>query len=554
MTQETSAPRFTPPGWVAELKLAYESGAHGQFVLHGNVADRFPHDGRLLTLTQYLDAQLLGDFPVVFGFDAGNGLAILRGAERLREWPTFEKLGPLPRDPRQAVEVVARYLRYRANLLALGRGKPEPVALILRGADQWLPAGSGNDFELASLASLIRDFAGEAPFADLPFVTLLLAENLNDLHPQVVNNPRVSRLRIPMPDASQLAQALAQLRLDHPAAFDPAQGDDLAAQALTGVTISALQALVRQRAYEKKTLGHADFVAAKKAMIEEEAGQLIDFVQSKRTLDDYYAPGALKDWLRQDIQLWHASDLRALPMGYLLCGPVGTGKTFLVECLAGEAGVPVVKLKNFRDRWVGSSEGNLEKIFRLIRALGRCIVFVDEADQTLGRRDSGSGDSGLSGRLYSMIAQEMSDSGNRGRLMWILASSRPDLIEVDLKRPGRVDVKVPLLPTATVPESAALLNALLKRFDIAPGAETLANLPLPTLLTPGAAEALAVKAYRMVRTENLSPFDAVSKCLIGYQPPVPPDTMAFQMRIAIREATDIGFVPEGLRHYAEGAA
>ena len=154
-------------------------------------------------------------------------------------------------------------------------------------------------------------------------------------------------------------------------------------------------------------------------------------------------------------------------MGYLLCGPVGTGKTFLVECLAGEAGVPVVKLKNFRDRWVGSSEGNLEKIFRLVRALGRCMVFIDEADQTLGRRESGSGDSGLSGRLYSMIAQEMADTANRGRVLWILASSRPDLIEVDLKRPGRVDVKVPLLPTSTPAESAALIGALAKRYGLA---------------------------------------------------------------------------------------
>lgn len=48
-------------------------------------------------------------------------------------------------------------------------------------------------------------------------------------------------------------------------------------------------------------------------------------------------------------------------MGYLLCGPVGTGKTYAVECLAGEAGVPVVKISNFRDRWVGSTEGNLRK-------------------------------------------------------------------------------------------------------------------------------------------------------------------------------------------------
>ena len=95
-----------------------------------------------------------------------------------------------------------------------------------------------------------------------------------------------------------------------------------------------------------------------------------------------------------------------------------------------------------------------------MRALGRCIVFIDEADQTLGRRESGSGDSGLSGRLYSMIAQEMGDSGTRGRVVWILASSRPDLIEVDLKRPGRIDVKVPILPTTTAAESAALVGAL----------------------------------------------------------------------------------------------
>ena len=140
----------------------------------------------------------------------------------------------------------------------------------------------------------------------------------------------------------------------------------------------------------------------------------------------------------------------------MLCGPVGTGKTFMVECLAGEAGVPIVKLKNFRDKWVGSTEGNLEKIFRLLQALGRCYVFIDEADQAIGRRDSASGDSGVSGRIYSMLAEEMGNSANRGKLIWILASSRPDLIEVDLKRPGRVDVKIPLFPTLETRESFEL--------------------------------------------------------------------------------------------------
>jgi hypothetical protein len=102
---------------------------------------------------------------------------------------------------------------------------------------------------------------------------------------------------------------------------------------------------------------------------------IVEFVESARTLEDYHGQDSLRNWLRQDIALWRLNDVRALPMGYLLCGPIGTGQTFLVECLAGEAGVPVLKLKNFRDKWIGSSEANLEKIFRLIRALGRCIVF-----------------------------------------------------------------------------------------------------------------------------------------------------------------------------------
>src|SRR5690606_28951094 len=96
-----------------------------------------------------------------------------------------------------------------------------------------------------------------------------------------------------------------------------------------------------------------------------------------------------------------------------------------------------------------------------------------------------------------------------------------------------------------------LLNALLKRFDIAPGVDALAPLPLPLLLTPGAAEALAVKVYRTVHTTSVTPLEALASALSGYRAPVPEDVMAFQMRIAIREATDMQFVPETLRHYGQ---
>ena len=122
-----------------------------------------------------------------------------------------------------------------------------------------------------------------------------------------------------------------------------------------------------------------------------------------------------------------------------------------MQCWAGELGIPCVVFKNFRDRWVGATESNLEKIFAVLRALGQVVVFVDEADQASGRREGGDGDSGLSGRVYSMLAKEMSDTRNRGRIIWVFATSRPDLLEVDLKRQGRLDVHIPLFP----PETAA---------------------------------------------------------------------------------------------------
>ena len=539
------------PAWANELALAYESGASSQFILFGNVHDRLAVGDRLVSLADFLEDTLLKGFGVVLSYDLGSGLNIERGGEIVAKWKGAE-LKQQMREPLQAVQWIDRYLRYLGNLRSIGSSEKTPnVAVILRSVDHIVPA-DGAGFEHGSITSMLRAWSCDSPFADLPFASLLIADNLNDVEPLIASTAQTVRTRVPLPDAPALEQALDILRKQSPKAFAANANLAQIAGMLTGVTISSLDSLTRIRHHESKPLADADLARLKKDLVERDSAGLVEFIEPKRTLDDYHGQEALKAWLRQDIVLWRAGDLKALPMGYLLCGPVGTGKTFLVECLAGEAGVPVVKLKNFRDRWVGSSEGNLEKIFRLIRALGRCMVFIDEADQTLGKRDSGANDSGLSGRIYSMIAQEMSDSGNRGRVLWLLASSRPDLIEVDLKRPGRIDVKVPLLPTSTPAESAQLIGTLAKRYGLELAPADLARLEprMPTLLTPGAAEALVVKAYRHARTQNVAGGAALEASLIGYQNPVPADVLDFQMRIAIREATDLGFVPPAFRSMA----
>jgi hypothetical protein len=100
-----------------------------------------------------------------------------------------------------------------------------------------------------------------------------------------------------------------------------------------------------------------------------------------------------------------------------------------------------------------------------------------------------------------------------------------------------------------------LIAALAKRYELEIPADELEKLEprLPTLLTPGAAEALVVKAYRVARTENVAGGAALARSLEAYQNPVPEDVLEKQMRLAVREATDLAFVPESLRHLATPA-
>ncbi len=542
------------PAWAGEMVALYESDAASQFILHGNVNDRFLlPQGELRVLGSLADfflRVLLPRFDVVLSYDLGNGLRVERGDEIFSQWPAFKEHPELPKAPRAAVEAMTRYFRYTANLARLGKPRIQ-VGCFLKAADLLAPTMPGGvNYDLNSLALLMRDWADDPLLAEHSLVTVLVTENLNDLHPLLVNNPRTAKIKVPLPPTPEIADAVQYALPRFPKALAQYQTEpaNLAAQ-LTGATQNAIHSLFKLKEYHAEALQPADLVKLKKQLVEEECAGLIEFIESKRTLDDLHGQDKLKTWLRQDIALWKQGDLRALPMGYLICGPVGTGKTYMVECLAGEAGVPVVKIKNFRDKWVGSTEGNLEKIFRLLQALTRCFVFIDEADQALGKRDSGSNDSGLSGRIYSMMAAEMSRPENRGRIIWVLASSRPDLIEVDLKRPGRVDVKIPIFPTSTPAEGYALLRALCKRqgLDLTDADRTTLEPLMPLLITPGAAEALAVKIYRLVKVAGKTPLEAVQQCLDGYQNPVAAEIMDFQIGLAVKEASDLEFVPEIFR-------
>jgi hypothetical protein len=171
-------------------------------------------------------------------------------------------------------------------------------------------------------------------------------------------------------------------------------------------------------------------------------------------------------------------------------------------------------------------------------------------DQSLGRRDSGSNDAGIGGRIYGMIAEEMSKSSNRGHIVWVLASEspRPDRSRSQASRSHRCQnpaFSPPPAPPNPFISFALCANDAALKLRKAPLQSLETTLPL--LLTPGAAEALSIKVYRLSRVEKIAPLEALKRCLADYQNPVPAEILAAQIELAVREASDLDFVPQALR-------
>jgi hypothetical protein len=325
---------------------------------------------------------------------------------------------------------------------------------------------------------------------------------------------------------------------------------DVLARRLTGLSRVGANRVLSSALKNNRPITAAWLSKRKKETIERECGDLLEFMESPFTLDHVAGHQAVKDWLRQDAQLLRNGSLRALPMGYLFTGRIGTGKTFIVQCWAGELGVPCVVFKNFRDRWVGATESNLEKIFAVLRALGQVVVFVDEADQAAGKREGGADDSGLSGRVYAMLAKEMSETRNRGRILWVFATSRPDLLEVDLKRQGRLDVHIPLFAPQTPDEVRALFAAVARKLKFPLTDADLPDFPPGLTLGGNEIEGALVRAVRIfeLAPDPKPPLNTILGEVIGQmRPSAHTRRLEYMDLIAVKECTDVRFLPERYR-------
>jgi SpoVK/Ycf46/Vps4 family AAA+-type ATPase len=235
-------------------------------------------------------------------------------------------------------------------------------------------------------------------------------------------------------------------------------------------------------------------------------------------------------------------------MGYLICGPVGTGKTYLAECFAGSVGIPCVKLRNFRSKYVGETEGNLEQILTVLRAMGPVVVVIDEADAALGSREAG-GDSGTSSRVFSMIASQMGDTHYRGKLIWMLLTSRPDLLPIDLKRQGRAEVHLPLFSPRGEEEVRFMIQVMARKNKTVLAPDALPEGLAGRGLSGADIESLVLAAKRGALTqerEQLTRGDLV-QALDDFIPSAQGLEKEKQELAAVLECTSRSFLPEEWR-------
>src|SRR5262249_6099335 len=268
------------PQWALDAIQLYESNAANQFIVFGNVNDQLliptPAE-RLGSLSDFFLQVLLPRFDVVLSYDIGNGIRVEKGGEIFSKWPQLQQDPTLPKAPRAAVETLTHYFRYAANLGRLNRERIQ-VGCVIKAADLLAPALPGGlDYDLNALASLIRDWSNENLLAGHSLATFLVTENLNDLHPLVVNNPRAARIKIALPTPEELAKAFEFLNANYPCALQPYAGRlPVVAQQLAGSTLGTIETLLKAREHEKQCLEPGDLVQLKKELVERDCNGLIE--------------------------------------------------------------------------------------------------------------------------------------------------------------------------------------------------------------------------------------------------------------------------------------
>jgi hypothetical protein len=469
-TQDVPAASYP---FFAQLARIINSGQARSIVVSGNIYDLY-YDGReYVPLMQFLQSKtkVPGLIQVVYELNGPvrvsdedrvklreawtawkNGVAVdvVAAREVLPDGSKFElRRREFDQYLRDAIGNATQALEFMRQLTICSRScLKENLLILIEGADILLPSGDGdvarmNDAQLRRI-TIVTDWFGDPAFFNGKDNVVLLAESRSLIHPRIARLPQVLSVEIPSPDLAG-RKHYTQWHTANSGNKAIAETVDMVADATAGLSIHAMRQLLLASDYSREPIQRQDTTRQVENFIQSQLGDdVIEFKKPIHTLKDCVGFSKLKEFLQSYlIPRMKLPDDRALP-GAAIAGPIGGGKTFIFEAVAAELDIPVLVLKNIRSQWFGQTDVIFERLRRVLEALEKVVIFVDEADTQFG--SVGEGAHETERRLTGKIQAMMSDTKLRGRVIWLLMTARIHLLSPDIRRPGRVgDLIIPVL-------------------------------------------------------------------------------------------------------------
>jgi SpoVK/Ycf46/Vps4 family AAA+-type ATPase len=402
---------------------------------------------------------------------------------------------------------------------------------------------------LPSLVTLQR-WAIDRDIMNTDNLVVLTTKSLLDLAPVLyAPTSKIEVIDIPLPDYKERLEFLYyldEIRKIHGEpglTFEDGLKHDRLAKLTAGLNRMALEDIVLRTEEKNAPICVSDVRQRKQEILETESAGLLKVFEPQEGFEVVGGLGHIKDYLHKIVSLQEDA---ACPMGILFLGPPGTGKTVVAKALAKETHWNYAEMGDIREKWVGQSERNLSKVLSLIESLVPVIVFIDEIDQAEGSRGE-AGDSGVSRRIFAKLLSFMSETRLRGKVLWIGASNRPDLLDAALRRPGRFDDKLIFLPPDEAGRADILRVMFERKLKISHQIKSFAAAAQMTDGLTGAE--LEVIANRSRRFATRNGHDKVTEddllaCINDFIPSRDPEMYQFMTLIAVREANSWEMLPQ----------
>ncbi|MDR0321678.1 MAG: AAA family ATPase [Treponema sp.] len=548
------------PAWGQELANKYQSKTANLYILHGNIRDFLPHESKegefiFKRVQDYVSEIIFGNKDIIAYYDRSSGLTFcesfmeqeyLDAAPKFAISPDVEKGDFVSNNPEKCFPYLEKY--FLSQTPENKRVKKSRKVLIIDYAEHIIPAGDLirlSDTDRYCMVTFNR-WATDPKFIRSDISIILLTENLSDISSRLTSSPSTVKINVPFPDTKVRESYLSSKEKEGKLLLERGLTPEKFAVVTSGLNLMHLNRLAAESFEKEEPLSLEFMRKKKKEIIENEAGGLLEFMETSYDLSHVSGHDFVKKRFKNAAKVIKKGRPDVLPMGYLIAGPVGTGKSFLVSAFAGEIGIPMVKFRNFRTKWQGETESNLERVLNILVAMSPVGVMIDEADAFLGDRSS-EGDSGTSNRVFAQIASFMGNTEYRGKIIWFLITCRPDLIPIDLKRQGRAEEHLALFYPESKKDREDLFKTLVRKLKLDIRNFSIADLFRRFDHEYSGADLEAV----LVRAEHLAAIDDrvfikredMEEAMSDFMPADHPYDVELQNLVAVLECTSKEMIP-----------